>query len=417
MLPFRKEKLLLRLGLALASITALAFVGMLSSVYLAETTHGDAGAINQAGTLRMQSYRIAAALVDFDRVHAARLEVLIDEFDEWLNDPRLAAVLARNGDSDATQAHQELVTTWERSIRPGLMLIAAIGSTGDQVLQPTTVEQLHDLRRGYLDQVDDFVAQIDVFVGLLEVWTEEKIELLKLVHVVTLFLTVVIVFVTMYWMRARVLLPLRDLMASAGAVRGGDFSIRARQPYDDELGQLGQAFNAMAENLAKTHADLETRVQAKTADLEQTNRSLDLLFATARRLSHQPLNSTTARELLEDLERVVGIGPSSLCLTGRTDPELTQLASTWDEAHERPLCAMTTCSTCNGGDGVHTFNVALPDRAPLRVLSVDISDQQRCYGLLLFVLPTGTRPAPWQIRLLETVAHHVGAAITLSQRG
>jgi two-component system nitrate/nitrite sensor histidine kinase NarX len=417
MLPFRNEKLLLRLGLAMATITALAFVGMLSSVYLAETTHGDAGAINQAGTLRMQSYRIAAALVDFDRVRAARLEALIDEFEERLNSPRLAVVLTRNPDSDAALAHQELITTWERSIRPGLMLIAALGSTGDPVLQPTTVDMLHDLRRGYLDQVDGFVAQIDAFVGLLEVWTEEKIELLKLIHVVTLFLTIAIVFVTMYWMHTRVLLPLRDLMASAEAARGGDFSVRPRYLYDDELGHLGQAFNFMAEDLSKTYADLEARVQAKTADLEQTNRSLELLYTTTLRLSHQPLTSATARELLDDLERVVGIGPSSLCLAGTREIPLTQLASTWDAIHGRRLCDLTNCATCNAAEGTRIFSVAVTDSTPLRVLSIDISDQEQCYGLLLFLLPGSAPPAPWQIRLLETVARHIGAAITLSRRG
>ncbi len=59
-----EKSLLLRLGLAMATITALAFVGMLSSVFIAETSEGQAAAINQAGTLRMQSYRIASELAD-----------------------------------------------------------------------------------------------------------------------------------------------------------------------------------------------------------------------------------------------------------------------------------------------------------------------------------------------------------------
>ena len=50
------------MGIAMATITAFAFVSMVSSVIIAELTQGVASAINQAGTLRMQSYRMASAL-------------------------------------------------------------------------------------------------------------------------------------------------------------------------------------------------------------------------------------------------------------------------------------------------------------------------------------------------------------------
>ncbi len=43
-------------------ITALAVAGMASAVFVARSTYGEAAAVNQAGSLRMQSYRIAAAL-------------------------------------------------------------------------------------------------------------------------------------------------------------------------------------------------------------------------------------------------------------------------------------------------------------------------------------------------------------------
>ena len=58
-----RHSLLLRLGLVMALIVALGFTGMLGSIFIAETLKGEAAAVNQAGTLRMQSYRIASSLV------------------------------------------------------------------------------------------------------------------------------------------------------------------------------------------------------------------------------------------------------------------------------------------------------------------------------------------------------------------
>ena len=331
MLPFRNEKLLLYLGLAMATITALAFVGMLSSVYLAETTHGDAGAINQAGTLRMQSYRIAATLADIEHGDAGRARALAEEFEQRLHSPRLVAVLNRDPRSAAAQAHTVLVATWESSVRPGLEALLEFARDPGSRVNGDPSETLRKLRADFLVQIDTFVDDIDRFVGLLESGTESKIVLLKFIHVVSLFVTLAVVFVTMYLMHTRVLLPLRDLMACAEAVRGGNFSMRARYLYDDELGQLGQAFNTMADDLAESYADLEARVQAKTADLERSNRSLELLYGTALRLTRRTLSTSTAQALLEDVERVAGVGPSSLCLDVDGHERMQRVASTWPQ--------------------------------------------------------------------------------------
>ena len=56
------NSLLVRMGLAMATITILAFISMVSSMLITEATQGEAGAINQAGTLRMQSYRITTQI-------------------------------------------------------------------------------------------------------------------------------------------------------------------------------------------------------------------------------------------------------------------------------------------------------------------------------------------------------------------
>ena len=61
-----KNSLLLRFGTVITILFILAVSGMMSSMIITDTAEGYAAAINQAGTLRMQSYRIASELPDID---------------------------------------------------------------------------------------------------------------------------------------------------------------------------------------------------------------------------------------------------------------------------------------------------------------------------------------------------------------
>ena len=61
-----ERSVLSRLGLLMFMIVLVALAGMINSVIVAETTQGVATAINQSGSLRMQSYRIATGLASPD---------------------------------------------------------------------------------------------------------------------------------------------------------------------------------------------------------------------------------------------------------------------------------------------------------------------------------------------------------------
>ncbi|TNF35641.1 MAG: hypothetical protein EP315_05530, partial [Gammaproteobacteria bacterium] len=93
-----KESLLLRVGGAMASIILLAVIGMVSSVFMADTSEGYAAAINHAGTLRMQSYRIASSLKSSGDLKQAAYNTrqLADEFEERLYSDRIHNVFTKD---------------------------------------------------------------------------------------------------------------------------------------------------------------------------------------------------------------------------------------------------------------------------------------------------------------------------------
>ncbi len=419
MVKLFEKSLLIRLGLAMSTITALAFLGMLSSVFIAETSEGQAAAINQAGTLRMQSYRIASALAhytgDQDVPNLKRAAALVDEFDQRLHSHRLTGVLPKAADHQLLTTYNRVKQQWDQQIHP--MLDTYITLTGDNTQSSENLRAVDGLRSNYLEAVDPFVANIDDMVQVLELEAEDNIQQLRLIQVASLFLTILVVLITMYLMNTNVLTPLRDLLACASAVRRGDFSRRSRFQSEDELGQLAYTFNLMAEDLSKIYNDLEDRVREKTVDLQHRNQSLELLYKTTQRLSTMPLEHTVYEELLEDVRTLVGTGPGTICLGESGSTQAFQLASTRPDFFDKPdICNPPNCEACFDGKESHSIEVVRDVNDTLRVFSTPIMDKEKQYGVLLVEIPEGQALEAWQQQLLETVGSHIAIALNIAKR-
>jgi two-component system nitrate/nitrite sensor histidine kinase NarX len=418
MVKLFEKSLLLRLGLAMATITALAFIGMLSSVFIAETSEGQAAAINQAGTLRMQSYRIASALAhytgDQEPARLQRASELITEFEQRLHSHRLTGVLSKAADQQLLAAYNRVEQQWQEQIHP--MLNAYITLAEENLRSPRNLEDVDRLRTNYLEAVDPFVATIDEMVKVLELEAEHNIQQLRLIQVASLFLTILVVIVTMYMMNTNVLSPLRDLLSCASAVRRGDFSRRTRFQSEDEFGQLGYTFNMMAEDLSKIYTDLESRVREKTVDLEHRNQSLELLYKTTRRLSEVPLDGKVYEELLEDIRLLVGTGPGTICLGETGTNQAFKLASTRPDVFHMPdICNPPNCQGCFEDGTPHSIEIVQDVNHTLRVFSTPIKDNEQQYGVLLVEVHEKQPLDPWQQRLLETVASHIAIALNIAR--
>ncbi len=414
-----------RLGVAMAVITTLAFIGMLSSVYTAETVRGDAGAINQAGALRMQSYRILSA-IDLDQdissknVSIARaIEAELLEFDYRLTLPSLVEMLATNFEHAQQVEYRNLSQRWNNEIKPIFLAYAASRShEGDTSAQQTggMLGQRSNIRQKHLSLVNNFVVDIDSFVTMLEEASEAKILNLKLIMVISLASTLCAVLFTVYLVATRVLEPLDRLLICANSARRGDFSVRTRYTADDELGQLGMAFNMMSEDLSKMYANLEARVKEKTVDLERSNQSLELLYNTIQRLSEAPLSDTTYEELLRDIEKPLGFGPGAICLGQNALTSQHVLASTRKAVDDIPdVCSQLNCTGCYEDGATHTFQ-ATTDSGQVQLISTPIQDQDVQVGVLFMEVLPEDGLEERQIQMLETVARHVGMALNLTQR-
>jgi len=412
----QRKSLLLRLGIAMASITTFAVIGMLSSVLIAQTLDGFAAAINQAGTLRMQSYRIASSLIHAENGQgepgAVTTKELVEEYNGRLFSPRIHNVLDKGASPRVMQAYLTVEQHWQNQMEP--LLQAYISAQSRSAGEMDAKNQ----KAYFLSEVDSFVQDIHHFVKVLELDAEDKTQQLHLIQLISLVLTLIVVFVILYLTHINVLIPLRGLLACANAARRRDFSVRSNYLSNDELGQLGSAFNLMAEDLSKVYEDLEYRVKEKTANLERSNKSLELLYATSRRLSESMPTVKALTDLIHDIERLTGCAGGSVCIGHPGDEQAYRLATTHSTFEGRADCPSPECDKCFGSGESHLFEVKSKNGEQNRYLSIPIRDQEQQFGALVLELsgPAEQGLEEWQQRLLETVANHIAISINMARQ-
>jgi PAS domain S-box-containing protein len=104
--------------------------------------------------------------------------------------------------------------------------------------------------------------------------------------------------------------PVRNLMQVAGAVRGGDYTVRAPVRGEDELAVLSQAINAMVQSLAASRAELE-RALAETERSEEQYRLLtesadDIIVTLDRQNRITFVNPAVRRSLGYEPQELIG---------------------------------------------------------------------------------------------------------------
>lgn len=397
-----ERTIMLWLAATLLVVTAIGIGGMAISVIVAERVQGSGSAINIAGSLRRLSHRMGSiVLSDAENQvtdHYTLREAIV-HFEATLEHDALANMLARLPDSPFAATYDQVRETWSRQLKPLLE---------EQMTSGPWPVAAHNM---LLLRIDAFVDRLNLMVAQLEADTEQRIRQLRVILWVALVLTILVLVSGLYAIHRRVLIPLDELLAGASRIAAGDFSARTSHLGSDELGKLGEAFNTMAEAVSRSHGDLERRVAEQTAELTRGNRSLALLYNAIAQLHHAPTQPDTYRAMLGDIDALLELRGSMVCLQSKHGGAATLLAGSLPSCAERSPVGCGDCLSVAQADvGFGSYR----DVGDSSLLSLPLRDKDGIYGLMRLALPAGRRLESWQERLLAALTRHVGIALGMS---
>jgi len=262
---------------------ALTAVGF--TLYESWKLEGGAAVINDMGSERMRSYRIAYLVAENahrpDSDARAQVTSEMRRFEEVLagmksGDPARPLILPRDpeilADLEVVERH------WAETVRP--LVEKALTAHPDH---------LAALRA----EIELFVGHIDQVVRLVEANNSRNIALLRYMQFGLIALALVGTIALIYLMFLFVVRPVLSLADGMQRMTAGDFDARLPVETRDEFGDLADGFNRMASRLQDMYLTLEERVADKTRDLAARNRELAALYEMAR-LLNEP---STAEEL------------------------------------------------------------------------------------------------------------------------
>ncbi|MHB8983439.1 histidine kinase [Thiobacillus sp.] len=398
-----ENSLLMRLGGMFVAITVLAVTSMSTSWMVAETIQGSGEAINLAGSLRMQSWRMAAIYQrlqsDGAPEDAEALAQAIARFEADLKAAPILAVLPSDETTPLRHVYRLVENDWRTLVKPRLRAPPAAGRPA---------------RGSVLDDIPAFVAHINDLVKQIEDAAEAKILVMRVILGAAVIATMLVVVLAIYLVNNILVYPLRGLLGLADQIGQGNLAARNDLTGEDEIGRLGQAFNHMAEDLSMLYQNLEARVEEKTAELTIANRSLELLYHSIARLYNGPVAPHTYEILLKDLENVLGLGHGLACLLeGDSDTRGRVIASTLPPLPDgADPCGIMSCAECLARPALAVH----PLGDGRRVLSLPLNDTEQLYGVLQLEMPPGKELVQWQSQLLEALSRHLGIAIGTARR-
>lgn len=242
----------------------------------------DAEAINIAGSLRMQSYRLGYDLErNSDNFSSHRLH-----WQSTLNSPVLKELDRWYVPESVKSGYQQLQLAWHE--------MDSHLEAGDKAW--------------YQDHIQQYVERIDAFVLALQHYAEHKMQLVVAISLAGGVGILLLVVMTLRRIRRQVVAPLNHLVNASLQMEQGNFDIHAEGAHlPNELGLLSRTFNHMSSELDKLYRSLETTVAEKTHHLNEAHQQLEMLFKCSQALNTSQIDAHCFRHILQIVQEYSGM--------------------------------------------------------------------------------------------------------------
>jgi two-component system, NarL family, nitrate/nitrite sensor histidine kinase NarX len=395
---------LMRIG---AGLLVLALASISLTLWVTWQLEGGAAAVNEAGRMRMQTWRLTSAVQA--QLPPAEVAALVDKFDQSLS-------LLRQGDSS-----RPLFVPWDDTVRQEFQAVETLWTERrEQWLRADRVEG-----PAALEDASEFVEAIDRLVHGIELQLSGFTAILNLFQFVMMALAIGGAVVMLYTGYQYVINPLANLRRGLERVEAGELGTRVNVETLDEFGEVAAGFNRMAGTLQSLYSGLEAKVLAKTQRIEAQRARLEALYEVSAFLAQ----ANTVEELSKGFSRRVREVMKADAVAVRWSDEANQrylmLASDCFpqemQADERSLIAgACACGNLQPDARTRVIPIISHEHAPVRhcarvgyqnLVSVPVRLQQRLIGEIdLFFRSEMTLTAD-EAELLDALASHLASSL------
>ena len=392
-------------------VLALASIGL--SLWVTWKLEGGAAAINEAGRMRMQAWRLAQVLP----------QGAPDQVERYLREFDASVALLRAGDPA-----RPLFVPGDSASQASLAAVAAEW-TGLRTAWGTLVPPA---AAPAAQRAEAFVAHIDTFVSAIETQLARWTALLHAFQFGMAALALGSAVALLYASYLFVFFPLAQLRQALARVEAGDLSARVDVASRDEFGAMSAGFNRMAQTLQGLYQTLEARVQDKTLRLEAEHVRLAALYEAAAFVSRAGTLEELAQGFARQVRRVARADAAVVRWSDEANRRYVLLASDClpQQMRDEERCVTTGECLCgqpraqaatrvipiHPGGGSDAFGHC--HRAGYQtVVAVPVRLQERLIGELGLFYRAAATLADDDRALLEALASHLAGAIEARRAG
>lgn len=395
---------LMRIGSALL-VVALASIGL--TLWVTWQLEGGAAAVNEAGRMRMQTWRLTSSVQA--QAPQANIANLVAEFDDSLR-------VLRQGDPG-----RPLFVPWDEQVHNQFAAVESVWEVQRRLwLQPDEPSPADALKAA-----DTFVQAIDQFVLAIERQLSGLTAILNLFQFVMMALAIGGAVIMLYTGYLYVINPLANLRDGLKQLESGDFSVRVDVDTPDEFGQVAAGFNRMASTLQSLYGGLEIQVENKTRRIEAQRARLEALYEVSAFLAEANTIEALSRGFAQRVRTVMKADAVAVRWSDEANQRYLMLASDCfpqdmvDE--ERSLLAgACACGNLKPDARTRVIPIHKHEAAPMQrcaragyqnLVSVPVRLQQRLIGEVDLFFRNPVSLSPEEVELLNALASHLASAL------
>ena len=395
---------LIRIG---ASLLVVALASISLTLWVTWQLEGGAAAVNEAGRMRMQTWRLASAVQT--SLAPAELSSLVNQFDESLQ-------LLRAGDP-----MRPLFVPWDETVDLRFELVDRIWTERrGQWLAVPPMGAAESARAA-----EEFVQAIDGLVLAIEHQLSRLTAILNLFQFVMMALAIIGAVVMLFTGYMYVINPLAHLRQGLQQVEAGDFSTRIEVEAQDEFGQVAGGFNRMAATLQSLYEGLEAQVEAKTRRVEAQRARLAALYEVSAFVSEANTIDELTQGFAGKVRAVMKADAVAVRWADDANQRYLMLASDSfpEEMLEEERCLLAgacACGNLRADARTRVIPILAHDAEPVRgcarvgfesLVSVPIRLQHRLLGEIDLFFRTPVTLTTEETELLDALASHLASAL------